>query len=177
MGEEAHRKPGEGLSEGLSEEQVREFDERGFTLLEGVFTREAAAAARAFLWKRMGEDGITRDPDTWVRRHGIAEIYTADTQPWDEVITPRLQAAVDRLCGAGRTTNFGCGWWVVTFPGISSPPWAAEGHWHVDGAGYRHFPDSPVTLMPPAWGAGCARAFMLLPFCPGNRIDAHFHFQ
>ena len=44
------------------------------------------------------------------------------------------------LCLLG---DFGCGWWVVTFPGVAKEPWGVDGHWHVDGYGYKHKVDSP----------------------------------
>ena len=47
--------------------------------------------------------------------------------------------------GAGRWESDpgpGCGWWVVSFPGIAEGPWGAEGSWHVDGHGYAHRADS-----------------------------------
>lgn len=114
----------------LTPEEVQSFTEHGFVLLKGAFTREAAADARACLWDRVAADGITRDPTTWTRRHGIAEVYgTAAGAPWDSVITPKLRGAIDQLCGAGRTGRFGCGWWVVTFPGVAEPPWGVDGKW------------------------------------------------
>ena len=65
------------------------------------------------------------------------------------MVTPRLHAAIDQLCGAGRTEPFGCGWWVVSFPGLAEPPWEANGNWHVDGYHYTHYPDSrEIGLLP-----------------------------
>lgn len=72
-----------------------------------------------------------------------AEIYNGEDDPiWDDVLTTRLHAAVDQLCGKGAWEKFGCGWWMVTFPGQSEPPWDAAGKWHVDGASYQHHIDS-----------------------------------
>jgi ectoine hydroxylase-related dioxygenase (phytanoyl-CoA dioxygenase family) len=59
-------------------------------------------------------------------------------QPWDQVLSPRLFRAYDQLLGKGRWKRHGCGWWVVTFPGVSDPPAGASGKWHVDGAHFRH---------------------------------------
>jgi hypothetical protein len=133
----------------LSAAEVDQFVDRGFVLLKRAFSTAAAAAARDFLWRRLEADGITYDPDTWTRRTGIADVYTDDSSPWDQVITPRLSRAIDQLCGQGRTKSFGCGWWVVTYPGISTPPWGVDGTWHVDGSGYRHHVCSPeIGLLP-----------------------------
>jgi len=114
----------------LTPEHLESFTERGFVLLKGAFTREAAGAARACLWDRIAVDGITHDPATWTRRHGIAEVYgTEKGAPWDAVITPKLRGAIDQLCGRGRTGRFGCGWWVVTFPGVAEHPSGVDGKW------------------------------------------------
>lgn len=71
------------------------------------------------------------------------EIYTREHDPiWGDVLTERLERAVDQLCGAGAWEPFGCGWWMITFPGQAEPPWDAAGKWHVDGAAYQHHIDS-----------------------------------
>ncbi|KAF1314366.1 Phytanoyl-coa dioxygenase, partial [Globisporangium splendens] len=71
------------------------------------------------------------------------EIYNgADDPLWNDVLTPRLHRAVDQLCGKGSWEEFGCGWWMITFPNQTEPPWEAAGKWHVDGASYQHHLDS-----------------------------------
>ena len=60
--------------------------------------------------------------------------------PWTSALSPKLKAAVNQLVGEGAWEEFGCGWWVVTFPGFAQPPWRVEGRWHVDGAHFRHYP-------------------------------------
>lgn len=60
--------------------------------------------------------------------------------PWTEAVSCRLRAAIDQLVGRNNWEDFGCGWWVVTFPGFAAPPWRVEGKWHVDGAHFTHFP-------------------------------------
>ena len=135
----------------LAREDIDAFVKEGFVLLKGAFSREAAQAARRELWTRLEQDGIVpHDDGTWPLRHGIAQCYgPEDGDIWREVLTPRLQCAIDQLCGVGRSKTFGCGWWVVTFPGVSQPPWEVNGHWHVDGHGYRHFPHSAeIGLIP-----------------------------
>ncbi|CAM9121464.1 unnamed protein product [Choristocarpus tenellus] len=90
------------------------------------------------------------DPSTWVPRKGLAKIFGKECgPPWTSVFTPRLLAAIDQLVGMGAWEEFGCGWWVVTFPGFAQPPWGAEGKWHVDGAHFRHYPHSKeIGLLP-----------------------------
>lgn len=135
----------------LSEEDVEGFVRNGYVMLKGAFSRDAAAAARKFLWARLEEDGIAASsPRTWPVRHGIAECYdSADDTVWSDVLTPRLYNAIAQLCGPGPVGKFACGWWVVTFPSVSEAPWAVEGRWHVDGHTYRHFPDSRETGLIP----------------------------
>jgi len=134
----------------LSRSEIDHFIERGFVMLKNAFSREASQHAKDFLWSRIAKDGITKDPRSWTRRHGIAEVYTPDDCVlWHDILTARLRGAIDQLCGPGRTGVFGCGWWVVTFPGVTEAPWGVDGSWHVDGAGYRHFLDSPeIGLLP-----------------------------
>lgn len=60
--------------------------------------------------------------------------------PWKDALSPTLMSAVEQLVGANAWEEFGCGWWMVTFPGFAKPPWRAEGKWHCDGAHFRHYP-------------------------------------
>ncbi|CAM9821909.1 unnamed protein product, partial [Hapterophycus canaliculatus] len=112
---------------------------------------------RECLWKRLQGQGIRRDqPATWVRKQGIAEIYGTSTstkkrrgRPWKEALSQRLKSAVDQLAGADKWEEFGCGWWMITFPGFAQPPWGPEGRWHVDGAHFRHYPHSrEIGILP-----------------------------
>lgn len=58
------------------------------------------------------------------------------------MLTPKVHHAVDQLCGKDSWEEFGCGWWMITFPNQAEPPWDAAGKWHVDGASYQHHIDS-----------------------------------
>ena len=47
--------------------------------------------------------------------------------------------------------KFGCGWWMVTFPGFESNDctWRVDGNWHIDGYIHRHYPYSnEIGLIP-----------------------------
>ncbi|CAN0413984.1 unnamed protein product [Ectocarpus sp. 12 AP-2014] len=112
---------------------------------------------RESLWKRLKGDGIRREePATWVRKIGIPEIYGISSSPkkrrghpWKGALSPKLKSAVDQLAGVGSWEEFGCGWWMVTFPGFAQPPWGAEGKWHIDGAHFRHYPHSrEIGILP-----------------------------
>ncbi|KAI9991154.1 hypothetical protein PInf_018786 [Phytophthora infestans] len=127
----------------LDHEAIRSFTRNGFVLLRGAFATSTAEKCRDLIWKRLAQDGITKDSSTWVERHGIPELFTAEDDPvWGEVVTPRLQRAMDQLCGKDRWEGFGLGWWMITFPDQAEPPWGAAGKWHVDGASYQHHVDS-----------------------------------
>ena len=125
---------GEAPPPPFSSDEVDQFKRDGFVLLKKAFTKDAAEEAKKSLWARIESDGVlASDASTWPRRHGISEIYFPSTSPWNRVVTPRLHAAIDQLCGRGRTGSFGCGWWVVSFPGVVDGPWGVDGNWHVDG--------------------------------------------
>eukprot|EP00752_Nemacystus_decipiens_P001709 g1655.t1 len=148
----AHSAPGP-----LSPEDISKFEEDGFVMLKRAFSSEVAAACRESLWKRLKGEGITRgDPSTWVRKVGLAEIYGISSSPkkrrgspWKDALSPRLMSAVQQLLGPDAWEEFGCGWWMVTFPGFAGAPWGAEGRWHCDGAHFRHYPHSrEIGLLP-----------------------------
>ncbi|CAM9381755.1 unnamed protein product [Ectocarpus fasciculatus] len=150
--------PDAGSSElPLSPEDIRSFEENGFVMLKRAFDPDVAAACRESLWKRLKGDGIRREePATWVRKIGIAEIYGISSSPkkrrghpWKGALSPKLKSAVDQLAGVDSWEEFGCGWWMVTFPGFAQPPWGAEGKWHIDGAHFRHYPHSrEIGILP-----------------------------
>lgn len=111
----------------LDDAAVNRFIEDGFLRIDGAFSRELAAACRAFLWRSMGAD--PDDPDGWPRPvaglgdHGQAPFLAAAN-------TPRLHTAFDALVGRGRwTPREELGGFVVRFPG--GEPAAVDG-WHID---------------------------------------------
>lgn len=120
-----------------------EFVSSGYWIVRQAFEADVASRCRREVWKYMeSEHGIIEtEPESWRRapqgRLGIAEMFQGDV--WDACWTEKLRTAIDTLCGAGRWKPVkGCGWWVVTFPGVNVGPWGAEGKWHVDGHGYKH---------------------------------------
>ncbi|KUF78976.1 hypothetical protein AM587_10001433 [Phytophthora nicotianae] len=127
----------------LDQEAIDSFTRDGFVLLRDAFSSSTAEKCRDLIWTRLEQDGITKDPSTWVERHGIPELYTAEDNPvWSDVVTPRLKRAMHQICGKDRWENFGLGWWMITFPDQAEPPWGAAGKWHVDGASYQHHVDN-----------------------------------
>eukprot|EP00629_Pelagomonadales_sp_RCC1024_P015494 CAMPEP_0119261344 /NCGR_PEP_ID=MMETSP1329-20130426/1440_1 /TAXON_ID=114041 /ORGANISM="Genus nov. species nov., Strain RCC1024" /LENGTH=345 /DNA_ID=CAMNT_0007260897 /DNA_START=103 /DNA_END=1137 /DNA_ORIENTATION=- len=136
----------------LTQQDLAQFERDGFCVLRGAFQRGDALECRAALWRHLEETrGIAEgDRSTWSKapkgRQGLQDMFAGSDlgAPWAACWSPRLRRALDQLCGEGRWVEdgLGCGWWVVTFPGVAEGPWGAEGSWHVDGHGYVHKPDS-----------------------------------
>jgi len=135
----------------LSVAEVEAFVRDGYAYVREAFAASVAAECREILWQWLErEHGIREGDHASYRRAAprgklyISEHFTGG--PWDRAAcSPKLRNAIAQLCGADRLDdeNFpGCGWWVLTFPGYSEPPWGPEGAWHVDGHGYAHRVDS-----------------------------------
>jgi hypothetical protein len=132
----------------LTPAQVEQFVEDGYTLLREAFPRDVAAAVRRAVLAKI--DASEDDPKTWTQpRKHIADAYGGE--PFISAITPRFEAALDDLMGAGRwvpLTNLG--WWPVLFPGFDAPPWKAlDAEWHIDGGFFHHHVDSAEQGMLP----------------------------
>lgn len=128
----------------FSSEDITFFELNGYISCSGVFSKETAEECRKVLDVVLKDDGVdVHNKSTWVQRKGLNKVYYAsDNYPWHNVFTSRLKEAVDELCGHGSWLEFGCGWWVITFPDICTPPWFVDGHWHVDGSWHTHYPYS-----------------------------------
>ena len=128
----------------FSAEEIQQFLDWGFVKASAVFPSEIAADCRRALDEKSQQGISVLNPDTWPKRVGLTEIYhESDGYPWSHVFTSRLNNAVDELCGKGRWDSFGCGWWVISFPSPSpSASFELEGHWHIDGSDFVHFPHS-----------------------------------
>lgn len=127
----------------FSQAEIEQFITDGFVMLRGGFSRAAAAAGRAFIWRELGLP--PDDPAAW--REPIVHIQrNFRGAPFDDVLGPRLRAACAALMGPGRgVVHDFFGWWPVLFPGFPGP-----GGWHVDGSHFHHRLTSPeqglVTL-------------------------------
>jgi hypothetical protein len=107
---------------------IEAFVSDGYVKVEQVAPREVADTARAVLWKRLGLSAD--DPEQW----SAPVMWTADMTgegPFGELArSPRLTAALDRICGTGGWQPRGAlGNIPVRFP--VSPP-AEDRGWHVD---------------------------------------------
>ena len=100
----------------------------GYVKVEQAAPREVADAARAVLWQRLGI--APDDPSQW----SAPVMWTSDMTgegPFGELArSPRLAAALDRICGTGGWLPRGAlGNIPVRFP--VSPPGDDRG-WHID---------------------------------------------
>jgi len=126
----------------LTSEQIEQFVELGYVRVSQVFSRETAAAARAFLWRQLKLP--PDDPAGWTKPvvH-LQQVY--GDGPFAEALTPRFWDICDDVMGEGRWNAFdGLGWWPVSFPGFEKGPWQEpQGGWHVDGQQFHHHINSP----------------------------------
>lgn len=122
-----------------------DFVERGYCVLNGAFTAEQAAAARADVWRRMTEKAGIRpdDPATWPAGYDIEE--RLPTPAVLACFPDRLVTAIEELIGPGRWRGErGWGFWPVNFShGAGLPYGVPATGWHVDGNWFRHTLTAP----------------------------------
>jgi len=99
----------------------------GFVRIDGVFSGEVAAEARAILWRDLGCD--PDDRSTWTRP--VIRLGNYADPPFRAAAgSPVLHAALDVLVGAGRWLPPGAlGTFPVRFPSDEDP---GDAGWHVD---------------------------------------------
>jgi ectoine hydroxylase-related dioxygenase (phytanoyl-CoA dioxygenase family) len=123
----------------LSDGQIDEFIERGWTLLRQAFAPAVAHAVRRDLGSRIGID--LERPEQWVQPQVWLREVIAES-PYTDALTERFHAAVDQLVGPQRwEMTREMGWWPVNFPGFDDPPYADN--WHIEGGWFHHHPWSP----------------------------------
>lgn len=125
----------------MNDDDIHHFLKYGYVCMKQAFSKETANACRNLLWERMKDEGIQRsDPSTWIKKLPLGEVYGLDSQPpWKDVFTSVLSSSMSRICGEDKLMDFGCGWWMITFPGHANGEWKVDGSWHIDGQ-YRHYP-------------------------------------
>jgi hypothetical protein len=145
-GDQQKQSLNQGVWTGLADADIDSFIDLGYCVIKRAFSKETAEKCREWMWDKMErEHGICKDhPTDWPVKLPIGECYGKEAgAPWDEVYTESLQSSVDEICGRGRTSDFGCGWWMITFPQMSGNPeleWKPTGSWHIDGQHYNHYP-------------------------------------
>jgi ectoine hydroxylase-related dioxygenase (phytanoyl-CoA dioxygenase family) len=118
----------------LTDDQIEQFVERGWTLLRHALPSSVAGAVRGELGRRIGVD--LERPEEWTRpRVWLKEMLCEP--PFTDALTDRFASAVDQLVGPGRwKMTPEMGWWPVTFPGFDDPGYGDD--WHVEGGWFRH---------------------------------------
>lgn len=121
----------------LSDQEIEEFVESGFVLVEGAFTRAVADRCRALLWEATGCD--PDDRSTWTRP--VVRIPGLGDPPFRAAATTdRLHGAFDQLVGPGRwLPRDGLGSFPIRFPHPDPP---GDDGWHID-AGWHEAEDDP----------------------------------
>lgn len=137
----------------FSEAEIERFVRDGYVVLRRGFSREVAAEGRAFVWRKLGLP--PDDPAAWHRRMiHVRELFSND--PFDRILNPRLEVALDQIMGSGRATiHDHFGWWPVLFPGFKG-----RGGWHVDGDDFHHHLRSPEQ--------GLVTVFLFSDVSPGD---------
>ena len=98
-------------------------------MLREAFRRSTADAVVDALSRECGRD--LRNPTAWTTP-AIWLQRSFPGSPWLDAVTPRFNAAVDQLVGAGRwAPHTTMGWWPIRFPGFADPPYGDD--WHVEG--------------------------------------------
>jgi hypothetical protein len=127
----------------LSNDQIDEFIERGWTLLRHTFPPAVAEAVRRDLGGRIGVD-LAR-PEQWTQ----PQIWLREMlqkPPYTDALTERFHAAVDQLVGPGRwEMTQEMGWWPITFPGFDHPP--CGDNWHIEAGWFHHHVWSPEQAL------------------------------
>jgi hypothetical protein len=118
----------------LTEDQIEQFVERGWTILRHGFSPEVAASVRRHLGERIGID--LERPEAWDRPQVWLE-ESMHESPYTDALTTRFHSAVDQLVGPGRwEMTQTMGWWPINFPGFDDPPYGWG--WHIEGDWFRH---------------------------------------
>jgi len=111
----------------LTDKQIESFVNDGYIRLEGAFSQELAAQARAILWQDLNCD--EHDPNTWT--HPVIRLGMYAQKAFQLAAnTPVLHQAFDHLVGPGRWLARGSlGTFPVRFPHSGDP---GDAGWHID---------------------------------------------
>jgi hypothetical protein len=113
----------------LSRAEVERFVADGFVKVEGVFSRQTAAACREILWRDLRLS--PGKPEQWTEPVLRLGMY-ADPPFREAASSPVLRGALDQLVGEERwVPPLALGQMVVRFPS-DKPPW--DDGWHIDGS-------------------------------------------
>ena len=121
----------------LTDQQVDDFNTKGWTYLAEAFPPQEALKIQAFMWEHLNElhDIERHAPDTWpqlwngLNKQSRHPIYQA-------VASPRLNAAIGQIMGKDQGQHpTGGGTFLVSPPDEEKAPWDVRPHgWHWDGS-------------------------------------------
>jgi len=121
----------------LTEQQLDDFNTKGWVHLEEAFPPQEALKIQDFMWEHLNElHSIERHaPDTWpplwngLNKQSRHPIYQA-------VASPRLNAAIGQILGKDQGQHpTGGGTFLVSPPDEEKAPWDVKSYqWHWDGA-------------------------------------------
>ena len=111
--------PGTFKNNTLTDEQIRQFVERGFVRIDHAFPRSTADQARRLLWRDIGYDAD--EPETWAEP--VVRLGMYMQKPFvDAANTAVLHTAFDQLTGPGRWLPcMAMGTFPVRFPSPQEP--------------------------------------------------------
>lgn len=131
----------------LAPDDIEQFLTKGYVKLTGCFSREAAAEHSRYIWDRLGYR--PDDPSTWTRpsvhmaSHQDIDVATFAPKAWHAA--SELVGGVDRMARDNPfpwTDGFIVNLWEDADRPWTPPSGTSRG-WHVDGAFFRHYLDSP----------------------------------
>jgi hypothetical protein len=131
----------------LSDAEAEHFLTRGYVVIRGCFSREAADEYTRTMWTRLGYDPHDRStwaaPSVHMPHHRVIDVASFAPRAWDAVCDlvggpERISADQPYTWNDGLIVNLGEG---------ADRPWADASRdapgWHKDGDFFRHFLDSP----------------------------------
>src|SRR5438105_3056391 len=105
----------------LTQSQVDQFVEEGYTLLKDAFGPDTARQVRTALFR---EIGLKEDDSSGWTQPVIHLQKSFNGSPYSDAYTSKLAGAFDDVMGEGRwNAQDRLGWWPITFPGFHKGPW------------------------------------------------------
>jgi ectoine hydroxylase-related dioxygenase (phytanoyl-CoA dioxygenase family) len=127
----------------LSNDQIEEFIDRGWTRLGHVFPPAVAQAVRRHLGERVGID-LGR-LEQWTQPQVRLEEKLKES-PYTDALSERFHSAVDQLLGPRRwEMTHEMGWWPISFPGFDAHSYRRS--WHIEGGWFHHHVWSPEQAL------------------------------
>lgn len=112
----------------LTDQDLLEFDRRGYVRVHG-FSAERAAEMEALVWRQLERRGVDRDdPTTWAKPGGVSQALRS-TRLFRDALSDDFTGIVDQLLGEGA-------WDPPKDSGRLLYSWPGEGAWTVPHDGW-----------------------------------------